>query len=226
MMNRMLVVILLISSLAAVAQTSQNRVVGSFTGIKVAEGIDVYLKKGDRPAVRLEVSGTDPENVITESVGGYLKIHMASGSYRSRTVKVYVTYVELEKISASSAANIFSEGTVKARNLSISASSAASVDLPVEAESLTISASSAADVELRGKATRLSVDVSSSGEVDAFDLEAESVSVQASSAGSAKVYVTAELNAQASSAGSVRYKGNPSRSNTNASSGGSVKKIS
>lgn len=225
-MKRILVVALLIPSFVLIAQKSQNREVGSFVGIKVAEGIDVYLKKGEKPAVRLEVTGTDPENVITETSGGYLKIHMASGSYRNRTVKVYVTYVELDKISASSAANVFAEGTIKARSLSISASSAASIDLSVEGEAVTVSASSAADVDLRGKAARLSIDVSSSGEVDAYDLEAESVTVQASSAGSAKIHVTNELNAQASSAGSVRYKGNPSRSNTNASSGGSVKKIS
>jgi hypothetical protein len=225
-MKRILVVALLIPSFVLFAQKSQNREVGSFSGIKVAEGIDVYLKKGDKPAVRLEVTGTDPENVITETSGGYLKIHMASGSYRNRTVKVYVTYVELDKISASSAANIFAEGTIKTRSLSISASSAASIDLSVEGEAVTVSASSAADVDLRGKAARLSIDVSSSGEVDAYDLEAESVTIQASSAGSAKIHVTNELNAQASSAGSVRYKGNPSRSNTNASSGGSVKKIS
>lgn len=225
-MKKILVFILLITGFLALGQKSENRQVGSFTGIKVAEGIDVYLNKGDKPSVRLEVTGTDPDNVITEVIGGYLKIHMASGGYRNRTVNVYVTYVELEKISASSAANLVAEGIIKGRNLSISVSSAASVDVSVDVESLTVAASSAADVELRGKAGQLSVEVSSSGEVDAYDLVAESVTVQASSAGSAKVQVTRELNAQASSAGSIRYKGEPARSNTNASSGGSIKKIS
>lgn len=224
-MKKLLIVALIIPVMMGMAQTSQNREAGTFSGIKVAEGIDVYLKKGDKSSIRLEVSGTNPENVITEISGGYLKIHMASGSYKSRTVKAYVTYVDLDKISASSAANIFAEGTLKAKNLSVSASSAASIDAAVEVGTLSVNASSAADIDLRGKAAKLTIDVSSSGEVDAYDLEAESVTVQASSAGSAKVNVTTELNAQASSAGSVRFKGNPSRSNTNSSSGGSVKKI-
>jgi hypothetical protein len=225
-MKKILVFSLLIPAFLALGQKSENRQLGSFTGIKVSEGIDVYLKKGDRPSVRLEVTGTDPDNVVTEVTGGYLKIHMASGSYRNHTVKAFVTYVELEKISASSAATLVAEGTLKGRNLSINASSAASIDLSVDVESLTVGASSAADVELRGKAGRLSVEVSSSGEVDAYDLVADTVTAQASSAGTAKVQVTSELNAQASSAGSIRYKGNPARSNTNASSGGSIKKIS
>ncbi len=225
-MKKHVLVFLVISFIPGFAQNIQNRTVGSFSAIKVAEGIDVYLKKGDKTAVRLEVTGTEPENVITEISGGYLKVHMASGNYKNRTVKVYVTYVELEKISASSASNIFSDGEIKSRNLSISASSAASIDISVEAASVSVNASSAADVDLRGKTARLTVEVSSSGEVNAYDLEAESVTVQASSAGTAKVHATGELNAQASSAGSIRYKGNPSRSNTTSSSGGSVKKIS
>jgi hypothetical protein len=224
-MKKVFIGTLIFSAVVSMAQTSQNREAGSFSGIKVAEGIDVYLKKGERTSIRLEVTGTNPENVITETTGGYLKIHMASGNYKSRTVKAYVTYVELDKISASSAANIFSEGVIKTRNLSVSASSAASVDVAIEAGTVSVSASSAADIDLRGKASSLTIDVSSSGEVDAYDLEAESVTVQASSAGSAKVHVISELTAKASSAGSVRFKGNPSRSNTNSSSGGSVKKI-
>ena len=90
----------------ACAQQSENRSVGSFQGIKVSEGIDVYLKKGDKEALRVEVTGVKPGDVVTEISGDYLKIHMQEGRYRDRTVKVYVTYVEVNKLSASSASNI------------------------------------------------------------------------------------------------------------------------
>lgn len=224
-MNKVLLIALFAPVMVCYAQKSQNRDVGSFTGIKVSQGIDVYLKKGDTEALYLEVTGTDPENVITEKSGEYLKIHMASGSYKSRTVKVYVTFVNLNQVSASSAANVFAEGLIKAPNLSISASSAASIDIGVACETIEVSVSSAADVDLRGKTERLSIEVSSSGEVDAYNLQADTVDVKASSAGTAKVNVLTHLKAQASSAGSVRFKGNPPRSYTHSSSGGSVRKI-
>lgn len=223
-MKKLLIVIALLVTLPALAQETVTRKIGSFKGIKVSEGIDVYLKKGDKEALRLEVTGVDASSVLTEVSGDYLKIHMDEGRYRNRTVKVYVTYVTLEKLSASSASNIFADAPIKANEFSITVSSAGSVDVPLEATRLDVSASSAGDVELRGKVRTVIMDASSAGEIDAYDLEAEVVQVEVSSAGSAKVYVTKELDAHASSGGNIRYRGNPTKTSTNSSSGGSVKK--
>jgi hypothetical protein len=225
-MKRILIVLLIGFSQLSLAQDKENRSVGSFKGLKVAEGIDVYLKKGTKEELRLEVTGIKLSDVLTEVSGDYLKIHMREGRYRDRTVKVYVTYVNLEKLSASSAANIFAEEAIKAKQLSLSASSAGSIDIEVEAQDIDVSASSAGDIELKGSAKRLTADASSAGEIDAYDLVAEVVDAEASSAGSVKVNAVKEITAHASSGGSVRFKGNPERSNTNSSSGGSVKKSS
>lgn len=211
-------------TLLAMAQESEVRNVGSFSGIKAAEGIDVYLKKGDKESVKVEVTGTRISNVITEISGSYLKIHMREGNYRNNDVDVYVTYVNLEKLSCSSAANVFSEEVIRTDELEMSVSSAGSIDIKLEAGEVEVDASSSGEAELQGKVRFLRIDVSSAGEVDAYDLEAEKVSVNASSAGTAKVNAVKELEAEASSAGSIRYRGNPARSITNASSGGSVKK--
>jgi len=218
-------VLLLAITSFSFAQEAQNRNVGAFTGVKVAEGIDVYLKKGDKESVRVEVYGTKAENVITEVSGSYLKVHMRDDNNRGNVnVKVYVTYVKIDKLSASSAGSIFSEGTIDANSLEISSSSAANIEIAVNAGDVEISSSSAGEVEVKGKAKSLRVDASSAGEIDAYDLEAQKVNAQASSAGSVKINVTVDLDAHASSGGSIRFRGNPDRSNTNSSSGGSVKK--
>lgn len=226
MKSFLILVALSLILLTGFGQESQVRSVGSFTGVKVGEAIDVYLKKGDKESVRVEVSGTSASNVLTEVSGSYLKIHMKDGRYRNRNVKVYVTYVSIEKIRASSAANVFSEGTIKSNSMEISASSAATIEISIDAGFASIEASSAGDVVLEGKAKTLEIDVSSAGEVDAYSLESESVKASASSAGSAKISVSKELSAQASSGGSIRYRGSPAKTNTNSSSGGSVKKSS
>lgn len=208
----------------AMAQQSDVRSVGSFNGVKAGEAVDVYLKKGDKESVRVEVTGTDASNVLTEVSGGYLRVHMRDGRYKNRSVKVYVTYVSLSKIHASSAANIFSEGIIKAPDLDISTSSAGSIEISIDAGSVMVEASSAGDVVLEGKARKLDVDVSSAGEVDAYTVNCEIVQASASSAGSVKISVSKELTARASSGGSIRYRGSPSKTNTDSSSGGSVKK--
>jgi Putative auto-transporter adhesin, head GIN domain len=210
----------------AMAQQSEVRNVGSFTGVKAAEGIDVYLKKGDKESVRVEVNGdTDLSNIITEVSGAYLKIHMRGGRFnRNIYAKVYVTYRMLDKISASSAANVYTEGVLSSRDLELGCSSAASIGLNIEVDELVVGVSSAGDVELKGKARSAEFELSSAGEVDAYDLDVDILSVDASSAASAKVSVIKELNAQASSGANIRYKGDPPKSRTDSSSGGSVKK--
>lgn len=210
------------------AQETQTRSVGAFSGVKVAEGIDVYLKKGDEESVRVEAGNTKAANVVTEVSGSYLKIYMRDGRFiRNPDVKVYVTYVSVDRLSASSAGNIYSDGVIKSSSMELNASSAATIEVELDVtDDISASASSAAEIELKGKSKRLRAEASSAGQIDADDLLAKSVEADASSAGSIKVSVENELVAHASSGGSIRFRGNPSKSITDASSGGSVKKSS
>lgn len=207
------------------AQESEERKVGSFTGVKVSEGIDVYVKKGSSEGVRVEASGTELSNVVTEVSGSYLKIHLRSGNIRGKvSVRVYVTYTKLEKLYASSAGNIFGDGILRTDDLVLQCSSAGNIEIEVDARGVEASASSAGQIELRGRTKSFEGDVSSAGQIDAYELHSNVADVRASSAGQIKLSVESELNADASSGGSIRFRGNPSRSMTNSSSGGSVKK--
>ncbi len=217
-------IVIVFSCFIAVAQETESREVTGFSGVKAMEGVDVFLKKGDKEGVRVEVTGTSASNVITEVSGSYLRIHMRDVRARNVNAKVYVTYVSLDKLSVSSAGSIFSDGTLKASSMEISASSAGSIEVTIDAESARVSSSTAGDVELKGQARSIDVDASSAGQIDAYDLEAYDVNAQASSGGSVKINVRKSLEAHASSGGSIRYRGNPDRSNTKSSSGGSVRK--
>jgi hypothetical protein len=211
----------------AFAQQKETRKLSSFKGIKVSQAIDVYLKKGDKEEARIEI-GPDSRlglsDVLTDVSGATLRVHLDGGSWKRVDVKVYITYISLEKISASSAANVFADATIKCNSMEINASSAGSVEIAIDATSVTADASSAGRIELEGKTKSLDAEASSAGNVDAYSLESETVNAQASSAGSIKVVASKEIDAHASSGGDVRYRGNPSRTNTGSSSGGSVKK--
>jgi hypothetical protein len=218
---------LFLVSLGAAGQKSEVRSLDRFTGVKASEAIDVYLKKGDKESVKVEVTGSNLSDVLTEVSGSYLKIHMRDDfSFRGnrRDVKAYVTYVDLDRISASSASNVFSEGPIHANTLEVHASSAANIEISLEVSSVQVHASSAGDVTLEGKAKSIDAEASSAGEVDAYNLVTETAEASASSAGSIKLNVSQELDGHASSGGDIRYRGNPSKTNTNSSSGGSVKR--
>jgi hypothetical protein len=223
-MKKFLIVFLACISSVAFAQETETRDLATFTGVKVSEGVSVYLKKGDKESVKIEVTGTNPSNVITEVSGSYLKVHMRDGNYRNPNAKVYVTYTSIQKLYASAAANIYCSETIKANDMIIDASSAGTIEVVVEAGKLEAKASSAGDVEVKGKAREAIMDASTAGEVDAYDLEADDAQVESSTGGSVKLSVKTGIDAKASSGGTIRYRGNPDRSNTTSSSGGSVRK--
>lgn len=225
---KILIFIGCLASTLAFGQETEVRNVGSFKGVKSGQAIDVYLRKGDKESVKVEANGTSLSNVITEVSGSYLKIQLARNTNirGSKGVKVWVTYVEMEKIVASSASNVFSEGTIKAGSMEVHASSAANIEITVDATDIEIHTSSAGDVNIEGKVGRLVAEASSAGEIDAYNLIADVAEAEASSAGSIKLNVSRELAGHASSGGSIRYRGNPSKTNTTSSSGGSVKKSS
>jgi hypothetical protein len=220
------VFVLLMTCQATFAQQVENRKVGSFQGVGAAEGIDVFLKKGDETSVRVETEGsTTPKDIITEVSGTYLKIHVRNGAHlRNVRAKVYVNYTTLEKLSVSSAANVYSQDVIQSPSFEIGCSSAGNAELEIQVGKLEVNVSSAGEVTLKGKTKEARIEVSSAGELDAYDLNAEIVHVSGSSGGSAKVSVSNELDADASSGADIRFKGNPSKSRTDSSSGGSVRK--
>lgn len=233
----------LLIGFSAFAQRTTTRSLSSFSEISAHEGIEVYLKKGAKEEARIEASGLELSEVLTEVSGGKLKIHLEKNSYRNIDVTVWVTYKSLNAVSASSAAEITGEDQivtdgdfrisassagevsldVRCEDLDISASSAGEVALKVKASDVTASASSAGSIEISGSARSADVEVSSSGDFEGYDLSVETADMSASSGGSADITVSEQLNARASSGGSIRYKGNP-RMDVSTSSGGSVRK--
>jgi hypothetical protein len=224
-MKRLLIMLLIAVTGSAYAQKTENRNVGPFSGVKSQVGIDVYLKKGTKESVQVVISGKiELKNVVTEVSGGMLTVSVDKGSYNSVEIKVYVTFVEITKLMVNSGGNIFSEDVIKTSKLSLSATSAGTIEIQAEVDQLEANAGSAGEIEVKGKAGTAVIEAGSAGEVDAYELVANTVKVKAVTGASAKVNVVKEIEAKAATGADIRFRGNPERSNTSSSTGGSVKK--
>lgn len=103
----------------SIAQNRETRNLSSFDNISVGQSIKLTLEKGSENIVRIETSGVEANNVITEISGSNLDIRMDKGKYRSTTVEVYLTYnEELEGIKASSSATVESKSKITSKELS------------------------------------------------------------------------------------------------------------
>lgn len=203
---------------------SKERPAGSFTGVRVSSGIDVYLTQGDKMSIKVEADENLHEYIITEVEGGNLKVYTDANIRSAERKRVYVTMKEISSLSTSSAGDLYGESPVKAEDLRLSASSAGDMKLEVYAKNIEIDISSSGDITLTGEAEKIDATLSSAGDLNAYDLKVKEAEVNVSSAGDGDIYVTDRLTAHASSAGSVYYKGDPKYVDAHSSSAGGVHK--
>ena len=192
------------------------------SGIKVATGIDVYLSQGDKPSLVIEADENLHEYIITEVKDDVLHVYTEANIRDAEMKRAYVTLRDINRIGTSSAGDVIGETPVKTENLKLSASSAGNIKMEVYAKRIDANISSSGDVTLNGEADVIEASLSSAGDLNAYNLQVREADVSVSSAGNADIFVTERLNARASSAGDVNYKGDPKYVDAHSSSAGGV----
>jgi hypothetical protein len=200
----------------------KERTAGSFTGIKVSSGIDVYLKQGDNMSLSVEADENLHEYIITEVRNDVLHVYTDANIREADMKRAYVTMKEINSVGTTSAGDIIGETPVKTDDLRVSASSAGDIKIEVYAKNINADVSSSGDVTLTGEADKLEADLSSAGDLNAYNFKVREAEISVSSAGDADIYVTESLNARASSAGDVNYKGDPKYVDAHSSSAGGI----
>ncbi|HWB27816.1 MAG TPA: head GIN domain-containing protein [Chitinophagaceae bacterium] len=252
--------LLMLAGTRAVAQNvvydanAQVRKVEHFTKIHVSSAISLYLSQGREEAVA--VSAGDEKytaRIRTEVRDGVLKIYVENGAWNNwnwgnRSLKAYVTIVNLDGIEADGASSVKVSDPLHATgnfDLEISGASTVKFDGGVTANSMNIqvdgasnfrSALNAADVkfnlsgasqaEISGKSGGLTIEATGASEFKGFAFESENCKAEASGASTVSITVSKKLDAQASGASSIGYKGEAVITNLDVSGASNVKKRS
>ncbi len=203
---------------------TEERDVPGFNGISVSTAIDVYITQANEERVRVNTDENLQDVVKSEVKDGILKIYAAKNIRNAASKKVYVDYINLNKIKVSSAGDIRGENTLNTDELEIGLSSSGDLKLDVIAQKIYINISSSGNGNLSGKTDYLKANLSSAGDLSAFDLEAKVGDISVSSAGDARVFITEEASFTSSSAGDIYYKGDPKIKHISTSSSGSIRK--
>lgn len=210
---------------ALASSYAQTRDVGNFDGVSVGGSIEVKLVKSDSPSLKYKMLQGDEENLITKVDDGVLRIKIKNSwgfGNKSAKAKIVVYYTELNEISASAGSKVLSEEVIAADRMKISCSSGASINLEIDAKKVNLGASSGGSANVSGSADMLSVGASSGGSVNAGDLISKQVDAEASSGGSVSCHASESIEADSSSGGSIDYGGNPKNKDISNNRSGSV----
>jgi len=202
---------------------TKERNASAFAELRVSSGIDVYLKQGDKEAIKVEADENLHEYILTEIRNGVLNVYTDNVNIReAERERVYVTMKDIRSIKVSSAGDVVGETPVNSDRLELNVSSAGNIKLEVHSKDLSVDISSSGDVNISGESDKLNADLSSAGDLNAFDLKTREAEVSVSSAGDADINVSERMTARASSAGDINYIGNPKYVDAHSSSAGGI----
>ena len=182
----------------------QSKEKGKGLNIRGRHETKVYVSA---PAVHTLLASSSGDIVLKNGLQYAGKVIMGTSS--SGDIEGGNVACETLDIEASSSGDIDLE-KVECTSLVAEASSAGDISIKgLKAETVNAEASSSGDVSLSGVCHSAKFEASSAGDIEADNLKADKVKAEASSAGDVKCHATESLEASASSAGNVHYKGNP-----------------
>lgn len=203
--------------------TTENRDVNNtFNSIHVSNGIDLYINQSNETEIVVEADENLQEIIKTEINDGVLRIYTDKNIWQSKSRKVYVTVEELSNLKATSGADVYTENTINTKEISITATSGADINIKVDAESVATKSTSGSDINIAGITTYHASSATSGSSIDAYDLESKNVIVKVTSGADIDIYASEKIEAKATSGGDVDFKGNPKIVNKKSSSGGSI----
>ncbi len=203
----------------------QERKISSFDGIEVGGAFKVYLTQGNTEELVVEADENLLDVIETEVRGSMLKISTSEDIRDSKALNIYITFKNIEELDVSGACEMTSENKFKLGDLDLDCSGASDVMLKLTATTIEMDCSGASGMDLYGSAETLSIEISGASHIDASDLEVKNCDAEVSGASSAKVFVTAELSAEVSGAGSLKYTGDPIIKSHEVSGAGSMRKF-
>jgi hypothetical protein len=234
-MKKFLLILCILAGFSAISQTihdanAEVRTVSGFKGVTVSGAIDLFISQGSTEAVAVSAKDAKVrEKITTEVKDGILHISFDGNDWKNwslgdQKMKAYVTVKNINRLEASGASDVKVSGTLKTDNLKLHLSGASDFEGAIEVKSVQIQGSGASDIKISGSADQANIEMSGASDLKGYDLKVDYCKAEISGAGDMQITVNKELDAQASGASSIKYKGEAVVKRSNSSGASSIKK--
>lgn len=204
------------------------RTVAPFHSIRVSNAIDLFLSQDESESLAVSAAKEEYRDRIKTVVeDGVLKISFDNEKFRfmgNMKLRAYIGFRELKRIVASGASDVIATSTIKGTELSIDMSGASDFKASLDVDVFSAKLSGASDATVSGRAGTVTIDANGASDVKGYELIADYANIDTSGASDVKITVNKELNAKASGASDVYYKGEAVIRNQQVSGASSVKK--
>ena len=206
---------------------TEDRNIGSFSGVETVGSLDVIVLQGATHAVRIEGDDNLLEYVETELDGDVLEIRPRRGyNLRPRAgLKIYATAPYFDKLSVTGSGKITSQSKITApQKISVEITGSGDIQADVDAPEVSSEVTGSGTVRLKGTTKKFTTEISGSGDTFAWDLLSEDAKVEIAGSGNVQLFASKKLDIEIAGSGDIQYKGNPAVSTSKAGSG-NVRKV-
>lgn len=185
----------------------------SFDKITVSNNIKLIISQGVETALAVSASQESfKAEIKTEVKDGILNIFWTGDSRwnnKSKNPIVYLSFKEIQSIEVSGASSVNVMGVLALKKFNIALSGASKFSATLKTPILMMDLSGSSKANLLGNVNQLNIECSGASDINGYDLIAETADVKASGASDIMLSVVHELNAEASGASHIYYKGKP-----------------
>ncbi len=197
-----------------------------FSELKINDAFRVIVKMSNEYKVVVNGRKEDLKDVIFDKTDQELAVQYKSNMFdmtnNRHEIKIYVFTPKLDRVKFGGACRSYITG-FNLDQLEVDLSGAALSDIDVDANFIDIDLSGASRLNLSGKGNKMEVKVSGASALEAFQFDARDVQVDASSASSANVNASDNLDIKSTGNSNVRYKGSANINLDEKGSGSTVK---
>lgn len=206
---------------------TEQRSVSTFSQLEVNGVFNLYISQGDTESVKIETDSNLLKLIETKNYGNKLTIKMETEgkNLQATRINVFLTIKNIEKFEFNMIGNIETTTALNMGKVQIMGTGVGNSKLELNSEKVDGEFSTVGTVTLKGKIQNLTLNCSGVGDLDALDLNADTLVLTSSGVGNVEVNAEKEISITSSGVGSVKYKGNAVVKEMNANGIGRVKKI-
>jgi len=208
--------------------------VGSFEGVEISGGIDLYLSQGTEDKVAL--SAKDPEDL--EKIEAFVENDMLVVRFKKgnswwsnqwntmgKHFRAYVSARTLRKVSVAGSGNVDVSGIIKSERFALDLAGSGNFEGDVKTDKMEVNQAGSSNVRIGGSAEEASFTTSGSGNVMGYEMVVDNCNVSISGSGNIQITANKELSAATSGSGNVSYRGSAVIRNLSSSGSGRIRKV-
>jgi hypothetical protein len=141
--------------------TIEQKEIGAFYSLEVEDNLEVYLERGEKPAIKIEADDNLHEIITIDLKDNTLRLYTAKAAVKYKKLIVRVTYTnELNRVTAKNTATINAIQEIQLEDIAFKSLDYATLFLNINSKNFLLQSNDKSKIELNLKSEKVKIELS------------------------------------------------------------------